>query len=184
VGTVVNDLNEPIGNAMLCTSIVRTNSSSTSCGQKADQQGHFDISVPLDTNRVFAQKADAGYLQPNQPMERGIRVELTELRPVAHVTVQSGPRPAEIDLRVTDKVTGKPVDSFTVRWMRIDDEPATFVESTNNRVFVPPNVDVLLMLQARGYKRWFYTDLTSPSQPVLNLSSGDQRTVAAELQPD
>jgi len=184
VGSVVNDLNEPIGSAILCTSIVRTNSANTSCGQKADKQGHFDINVPLETNRVFAQKADAGYQQQNRPVEQGVRVELTESKPVAEVTVQIGPRPAEIDLSVTDKATGKPIGSFKVRWIRIDDEPAGFVESTKNPVFVPPNVDVLLIVQARGYKRWFYTDLTSPSHPVLNVSSGDQRTVAAELEPD
>jgi hypothetical protein len=118
-------------------------------------------------------------------MEQGARVELTELKPVAHVTVHIGPQPAEIDLRVTDKATGKQVESFTVRWLGIDEGPTTlFVESANNPVFLPPNVDVLLIVQARGYKRWFYTDLTSPSRPVLHLSSGDQRTVAAELEPD
>lgn len=184
VGSVVNDLNEPIGSAILCTSIVHTNSANTTCGEKADKQGRFDISVPLETNRVFAQNPDAGFQPPSRPMEQGARVELTESKPVAEVTLQIGPRPAEIDLRVTDKATGKPIDSLTVRWMRIEDEPATFVESTKNRVLVPPNVDVLLIVQARGYKRWFYTDLTSPSHPVLNLSSGDQRTVAAELEPD
>lgn len=184
VGSVVNDLNEPIASAFLCTSIVRTNSANTSCGEKADKQGHFDISVPLETNRVFAQDPDVGFQPPIRPMEQGVRVELTESKPVAEVTLQIGLRPAEIDLSVTDKATGKPVDSFTVRWIRIDDEPATFVASTKNRVLVPPNVDVLLIVQARGYKRWFYSDVTSPSHPVLYLSSGDQRTVAVELEPD
>lgn len=184
VGSVVNDLNEPIASAILCTSVVRTNSANTTCGDKADKQGHFDITVPLETNRVSAQKPDAGYQQQDRPMEQGVRVELTELKPVAEVTVQIGPQPAEIDLNVPDKATGKPIDSFTVRWMRIDDETAAFVKSTKNPVSIPPNVDVLLIVQAHGYKRWFYTDLTSPSHPVLNLSSSDQRTVVAELEPD
>lgn len=183
VGSVVNDLNEPIASAILCTSVVRTNSANTSCGEKADKQGHFDINVPLETNRVFAQNPDVGLQPPNRPMEQGVRIALTESKPVAEVTLQIGPRPAEIDLRVTDKATGKPISAFTARWIRIDDEPATFVESNKNPLFVPPNVDVLLIVQARGYKRWFYSDVTSPSRPVLNLSSGDQRTVAAELEP-
>ena len=184
IGLVVNDVNEPIAFATVCTSIVRTNSARTSCGPKADRQGHFDIGVPLDTNRVFAQKPDAGYQDLNRPMEQGVEVKLTESDPVAHVTVQIGSRPAEIDLRVTDKTTGKPVDSFTVRWMRIDDRgPAMFTESTKNRVLVPPNVDVLLIVQARGYERWFYTNVALASRPVIRLSFGEQRTIDAELEP-
>ena len=185
VGSVVNDLNEPVASAILCTSIVRTNTANTTCGaDKVDKQGHFDISVPLETNRVFAQNPDVGLQPPSRPMEEGIRVELTESKPVAEVTLQIGPRPAEIDLSVTDKATGKPIRSFKVRWIRLDDAPASFIQSTKSPVFVPPNVDVLLMVQAHGYKSWFFTDLTSPSHPVLNLSSGDQRTVTAELEPD
>jgi hypothetical protein len=185
IGSVVNDINEPIGYATLCTSIVRTNSANTSCGQKADRQGDFDIDVPLETNRVFARKPDAGYQQePSRPMDQGVQVKLTDLEPVAHVTVQIGPRPAEIELRVTDKATGKPVDRFTVRWMQIDDRgPGMFIESAKNRVFVPPNVEVLLMVQAHGYERWFFTDVTLPSHPVIRLSSGEQRTIDAELEP-
>ena len=184
IGLIVNDVNEPIAFAIPCTSIVRTNSARTSCGPKADRQGHFDIGVPLDTNRVFAQKPDAGYQDLNRPMEQSVEVKLTESDPVAHVTVQIGSRPAEIDLRVTDKTTGKPVDSFTVRWMRIDDRgPAMFTEDTKNRVLVPPNVDVLLIVQARGYERWFYTDVALASRPVIRLSSGEQRTIDAELEP-
>ena len=62
VGSIVNDPNEPVANAVLCTSVVHTNSASTSCGsQSADARGHFDITVPLETNRVFAQNPQAGY---------------------------------------------------------------------------------------------------------------------------
>ena len=184
IGLVVNDVNEPIAYATLCTSVVRTNSARTSCGPKADRQGHFDIGVPLDTNRVSAEKPDGGYQVLNRPMEEGVEVKLTESDPVAHVTIQIGPRPAEIDVRVTDRATGKPVDSFTVRWMQIDDHgPAMFTEGTKNRIFVPPDVDVLLIVQAHGYERWFYNDVTSPSHPVLRLSSGEQRTIDAALEP-
>ena len=104
IGLVVNDLNEPIGSANLCTSVVGAHSSSTSCGQTADRRGHFDISVALDTNRVFADKQDAGYQNAStKPMGYGVPVKLTEAQPVAHVTIKIGPQPAEIDLIVTDK---------------------------------------------------------------------------------
>jgi len=182
IGSVINDKNEPIASAILCTSIVGANSGSTSCGQKADREGHFDLRVPLDTNRVFAQKPESGYQQANQQPDSGVHVKLTETRPVAHVTIKIGPQPAEIDLTVTDKTTGKPVDSYTVRWTRIDDGAVMFVESTKNHIFVPPDVDLLLIVQSQGYERWFYSDVTAPSRPILRLSSGEQRAVDAELE--
>ena len=58
-----------------------------------------------------------------------------------------------------------------------------FTEITKNRVLVPPNVDVLLIVQTHGYERWFYTDVALASRPVIRLSSGEQRTIDAELEP-
>jgi hypothetical protein len=184
VGSVVNDSNEPVGNAMLCTSVVRTNSAHTSCGsQTADTQGHFDITVPMETNRVFAQNPQAGYQQPNNPMHEGVHVKLSELEPVAHVKIKLGPRPAEVILTVTDRATGKPIDSFSVRWIRIDDGPIEATGSSKSRVFVPPDVELLLTVQAAGYERWFYSDVSAPSRPTLRLASGEQKTISVELDP-
>ena len=184
IGSVVNDANEPMGNASLCTSIVRTQSARTVCSGHADAQGRFDISVPLETNRVFAQNPQAGYQQPNKPMEQGVHVKLSQLEPVAHVTIKIGPRPAEVVLAVTDRATGKPVDYFIVRWIRIDDGPVEATSISNERhVLVPPNVQMLLTVQAVGYERWFYTDISTPSRPILRLASGEQKTISVELEP-
>ena len=145
IGSVVNDSNEPVGNAVLCTSVVSANSAHTSCGsQTADTQGHFDIIVPLETNRVFAENPQAGYQRPNNPMQEGVHVKLSEVEPVAHVEIKVGPRPAELTLTITDRATGKPVDSFIVRWIRIDDGPIVATDSRKSRVLVPPDVELLL----------------------------------------
>ena len=183
IGSVVNDSNEPVGDAMLCTSVVRTQSAHTDCsGRKTDAQGHFDISVPLETNRIFAQNPQAGYQQPNRPMEQGVRIRLSEQEPVAHVRIKIGPRPAAVVLIVTDRATGKPVDSFAVRWIRFDDGPAEATDSNKSRVLVPPNVEFLLTVVASGYERWFYSDVSNPSRPILRLASGEERTIAVELE--
>lgn len=184
IGSVVNDSNEPVGNAVLCTSVVRTNSANTSCGsQTADTQGHFDIIVPLETNRVFAQNPQAGYQRPNNPMQDGVHVKLSELEPVAHVKIKVGERPAELILTVTDRATGKPVDSFIVRWIRIDDGPIVATDSRKSRVLVPPDVELLLTVQAAGYEHWFYSDVSAPSRPTLRLASGEQKAISVELDP-
>jgi len=184
IGSVVNDANEPIGYAILCTTIVRAQSANTSCGQETDAQGHFDINVPLETNRIFAQKPQAGYQPVHKPMDQGVPVKLSELEPVAHVKINIGERPGELTLAVTDRVTGKPIDSFTVRWIRIDDGPVEATDrSSKGRISVPANIEVILTVRADGYERWFYADDSAPSRPVLRLGSGEQRTIAVELEP-
>jgi len=184
IGFVVNDANEPIGDAILCRGVVLAKSATTSCGSDhTDAQGHFDINVPLETNRIFAEKPQAGYLQVNRPMDRGVAVKLSELGPVAHVKINIGARSGDLILVITDRATGKAVDSFIVRWIRIDDGPVEFSSSSKARISVPANVEMLLTVRANGYEQWFYADDSAPSRPILRLDSGEQRTIAVELEP-
>lgn len=184
IGSVVNDSDEPVGHASLCTSVVGTNSAHTECGaQRVDADGHFDIRVPLETNRIFAENPQAGY-QANNPMEQGVHVKLSELEPVANVTIKIGPSPAEIVLDVVDRSTGNPVSAFVVRWIRIDDNgPVAATDSNKNHVFVPPNVELLLTVRSPGYERWFYTDVSAPSRPILRLAFGERKAISVELEP-
>jgi hypothetical protein len=183
IGSVVNDSNDPVGHARLCTSVVRTNSAHTECGaQGADADGNFDIRVPLETNRIFAENPQAGYQAANNPMEQGVPVNLNELEPVANVTIKIGPSPAEIVLDVVDRSTGKPVSAFVVRWIRIDDAPVAATDSNKNRILVPPNVELLLTVRSPGYERWFYTDVSARSRPILRLASGERKTISVELE--
>lgn len=182
IGSVVNDSNEPVGRASICTSVVRTNSVRTECGAQAGADGNFDIRVPLETNRIFAENPQAGYQAANNPMEQGVQVKLSELEPIANVTIKIGPSPAEIVLNVVDGSTGKPVSAFVVRWIRIDDGPVAATDSHKNRVLVPPDVELLLTVRSPGYERWFYTDVSTPSRPILRLASGERKTISVELQ--
>jgi hypothetical protein len=185
IGSVVNDLNEPVGHARLCTSVVSANSAHTDCGaQETDADGHFDIRVRLETNRIYAEKPQAGHQADHNSMEQGIRVKLSELAPVANVTIKVGPAPAEVILDAVDRSTGNPVGAFVVRWIRVEDDgPVASTESNKNRVFVPPNTDLLLTVRSPGYERWFYTDFSAPSKPILRLASGERKTISVELVP-
>ena len=88
------------------------------------------------------------------PMEQGVHVKLSELEPVANVTIKIGPSPAEIVLDVVDRSTGNPVGAFVVRWIRIDDDrPVAATDSIKNRVFVPPNVEQLLTVRSHPVSR-------------------------------
>src|SRR5258707_15019119 len=80
IGSVVNDSNEPVGHAIICTSVVGTNSAHTECdAQRADADGHFGIRAPLETNRIFAENPQAGYQEDNNPMEQGENVKHIEM---------------------------------------------------------------------------------------------------------
>lgn len=184
IGVVVNDSNEPVGNATLCTSVVHATSARTECGrQRTDGDGHFDIRVPLETNRIYAENSEAGYQEvKHDPMKQGVGVQLSEQEPVANVTIKIGPSPAEIVLDVTDRSTGKPVRSFIVRWIRMDDGPVAVTDSPKGDVLVPPNVELLLTVRSPGYERWFYTDDSAPTRPTLRLASGERRTISVELE--
>jgi hypothetical protein len=182
IGFVVNDSNEPVGHAILCTSVVQTHSVRTECGAQADADGHFDIRVPLETSGIYAEYPAEGYQAANEdPMKQGVRVQLSEQEPVANVTIKIGPSPAEIDLDVTDRSTGKPVSAFVVRWIRIDGS-VTANDSNKGDVLVPPNVELLLTVSSPGFERWFYTDVSAPSRPTLRLASGERRTISVELE--
>jgi hypothetical protein len=54
-------------------------------------------------------------------------------------------------------------------------------QTSRKEASVPPDTDLLVIVQAPGYKRWFYTDPSSPSKPTLRLHSGEERTLDAEL---
>jgi hypothetical protein len=186
IGTTVNDQGEPIAKAILCTSVVLSNSTRTNCGPKSNEHGQFDIRVPLETNRIYGQKPEGGYWHdPNvheaNQMDSGIQVKLSHENPVAHVVVRLGASPAHLTLNISDKNTGKAVASPVVRWAVIDDSSLETTETTKKDISVPPDKDVLIIVQAPGYRRWFYSDPSSPSQPTLRLHSGEERTLDAEL---
>jgi hypothetical protein len=202
IGTTVNDQGEPIAKARLCTSIVKSNSSHTNCGPESDEHGQFDIRVPLETNRIYGQKPEGGYWHDanvhdiNGP-EAGVRIKLSRENPTAHVVVKLGKIPAHLTVNISDRNTGKEVDSATVRCVVIDDmltQPSETTKGyllhghadvvlarTKKEISVPPDKDLLIIVQAPGYRRWFYTDPSSPSQPTLRLHSGEEKTLDAEL---
>ena len=181
IGTTINDQGEPIAKARLCTSIYKIQSGTTECGPQSDEHGQFDIRVPLETNRIFGEKPEGGYWHANKTPDAGVHIALSRQEPVAHVIVNLGASPAHLIVNISDKATGKAVDSSTVRCIVLDDSRPAPIDTTKKNISVPPDVDLLIVVQAPGYKRWFYTDPSNPSQPTLRLHSGEERTLEAEL---
>jgi hypothetical protein len=191
VGTVVNDAGEPIREATLCTRITHPNGSTNSCGSaQTDENGAFQISqIPFGSVGVYAEAVRQGYWRDDETA-RTQMVALSAKAPTAHVALKIGPRPGELIVSVTDKTTGKAVDSFFVRLIadttgycsgvgNFTKQPGT----SGVRVPIGTATDVLVEVSAKGYKNWFYSDPASPSRPVLRLESGEERSLEVQLEP-
>lgn len=197
-GTVTNDEGEPIGQASVCTRITRENGSSSACGNvQTDQNGQFELDdLPLGQIDVYAEKMQDGYLVdaeasstsfPPSDVSKNSRMQtvvLTADHSLAHVTLMLGPKPGELKLAVSDKLSGKRVQAFNVRWIALPDSRMfSFAsDSAYNPWLVPPDTDLIVEVSAVGYQNWFYLD-PSNSEPILRLGSGEQKELVVELLP-
>jgi hypothetical protein len=190
-GLVTNNDGEPVAGASLCTEFKNEHGASSSCGSpQTDQHGQFSMHVPLGEVGVYGSKPEDGYLPPAVIINPkgnmvGTTVQLTSDAPTAKVKLKIGPKPAVLTFDVKDKSTGKPVESFRVRWFGIENlgtmSPSEKVPAT--RVPIPPNLDVIVVISAEGYRRFAYID-PSTSQPILRLASGEERQLDVELEPE
>jgi hypothetical protein len=93
-------------------------------------------------------------------------------------------------VNVTDRQTGKRVDTFFVRWITDTSSACSgngnFMRAGTSgvRVSIRAATDMLIEVSATGYKSWYFSDPSDPSRPVLRLESGEEKTLNAELVPD
>jgi len=187
-GIVTNDNDDAIEGASICIEVTDEHGGSgTTCGgNQTDAHGHFSIRVPLGKIGVYAQKQEGGYwpvTDASPSHTKGIRrLTLTSDAPTAKVTIKIGPKPGELKFSVKDRATGKPVEGFGVRWIGMDNAyMMSFAIPTPT--LIPSNVDVIVVIQAQGYRRWFYID-PSTAQPTLRLASGEVKELDVELEPN
>jgi len=181
-GTVINADGEPISQAIVCKIITRPGSSTTNCSAaQTDEHGGFEIThVEMGKVGLFAEKHEAGYWNENGSATK--TVVLTPEKPAANVILNLGGRPGELSIVVTDKASGKPVAPCTARSIQGDH---TFINAceTQFTLRLRPDTDVMIQVSAPGYKNWYYIDPNDPSQPVLRLKSGEQKSLEVELEP-
>jgi hypothetical protein len=191
-GIVTNNDGELVEGASLCIEFKDEHGgASSSCGSaQTDQRGQFSMHVPLGEVGVYASKPEDGYLPPAVIIDpkgsmAGTTVRLTSDKPTAKVKLKIGPKPAVLKIDVKDKATGKPVENFRARWFGIENlgtmSPSEKVPAT--RVPIPPNLDVIVVISAEGYRHLAYVD-PSTAQPILRLASGEERELDVELEPE
>ncbi len=190
IGTVLDERGQPIDNAHVSTLVsLRPGETFATEGAKTVNNGQFQIEhLSLGSFTVLASKDEDGYAGFNQA---GMpTVTLTPEAPLAKVVVKLGPKEGILAPSVTDKVTGKPVCNFLLRW---------HVTGTNSswaggmgfsrwttRQSIPAEKDVFIdMVSARGYKKWVPTDPSDPSRPLqLYLQHGEVKSLSIELEPE
>jgi hypothetical protein len=189
IGTVLDELDQPINKAQVCTVVNLPGESHSLCVARTDKTGQFQINhLPMGTFGLVASKIDDGY----EDFEHAVpeqAVTLTPQQPLASVIVKLGPRAGILIPSVKDMVTGKPVPDFWVSWkFDIPNGSSTGTSGFSRwttRTSIPADRDLSLEVSAHGYKKWVWADGSNPSQPLyLRLRSAEQRVITIELQPE
>jgi len=184
-GTVLTEDNQLAVGAMACISQTFGNSTAISCRFSTDKDGRFTIEhLKPGKYQVFAINDAEGYSIDNQrPGQQDVAI--TAEQPWANITVQMRSRGGILAGTITDKLSGKSITLAQMMVTAIDkngDGSTASVNGTNFNVPIPADCDVLVLVMAKGYKGWFYTD-TGASRPVLKLASGERKVLNIQLEP-
>ena len=172
-GTVLNEDGQVVDDAKVCVSVASGSSTSIDCRTLTDH-GQFQIEkVKFGSYGLFAMNEAEGYSIENQ--SPGQKITVTAANPSPNVNVQLRPRGAVLIGTVRDKVSGEPVKGITVQYLDVDGKASGSSLLSNDgefRVTLPTQCDLVIVLSAKGYKGWVYTDPSNPLRPVLRLGSG------------
>jgi hypothetical protein len=183
-GVVLNDDGQLAEHVHVCTSETVGANTGISCLTAVDTSGQFQIeNLKFGTYNLFAIDEGNGYSIANQ--SPGQKVKVTAENPSLNVTIRMRPCGAILSGMVTDKISGKLLGTAWVQWISLDDGSGGGSAKTLNgkiQMAVPVNSDFIVLVTARGYKGWVYTDVNS-TRPVLRLAPGERKTLDIELEP-
>lgn len=184
-GTVFDEHGQLVEDATICLSVqLKGGSTSSNCSVFTDH-GQFQIpELEFGTYGVFAIKDAEGYSIENQ--NPGQKVTVSAANPSPEVAVRLRPGGAVLSGTVRDKTSGKPVMGLTVQHLDVDGKASgnSLLPSDGEfHVTLPPECDLVVIVSAKGYKGWVYTDPLSPTRPVLRLTAGERKRLDIQLEP-
>ena len=190
-GTVVDDNGMPVKH-MTVEAIPLDMATSGGTDQAlTDENGHFVITVVVGRlgdgrpyghrwavyphqERDYYARLSRFYATTNS---RGEIANLTPEAPEATVLLKLGPKAGALTGKVTDAVTGAPVNlHYELAWAR---EPANRMgggTGDHYRILLPSNTDIKVTVWSQGYKRWTYPG-------VINLGPGQDMKLDIQLEP-
>jgi hypothetical protein len=182
-GTVMDEHGQVVEDATVCLSVPAGGTSSF-CRTFTDH-GQFQIlSVEFGTYGVFAIQEAEGYSIHNQ--RPGQKVTVSAADPSPEVTVRLRPAGPVLSGTVRDKIDGKPVKGIRVQYLDVDGKASgSSLLNTDGEfhVTLPLDCDLIVIVSAKGYKGWVYTDALSPTYPVLRLGAGGRKQLDIQLEP-
>ena len=123
---------------------------------KADRNGVFDFhgKLPLGAYKLYAEKDADAYPDPldgfyADAKNKAAKVELTENRPSAAVTVRLGAKAGVVSGRVIDAGTGKDLKAL-LAFVDNEGNGHTISVDGSYHILVPPGKDVTLMVTVMG----------------------------------
>jgi uncharacterized surface anchored protein len=183
-GTVLDENSQLLDNAKVCLMMRSGNNTAITCNlARTDKNAKFEIkNLENGAYGVFAVKDEDGYSIDNQ--SPGEKVVLTTKNSAADVTVRLRPRGGVLLGSVTDKVTGQPLKSAWIDYQDIDGKASgsSIISDGRIRLTVPTESDLVIIVAAKGYKGWVFTDPANPTRPVLRLHSGERKTLDVQLE--
>jgi hypothetical protein len=157
-----------------------------------DENGHFVISVWVGRFKdgtpyglrwsvyVYQERdyyPDLGSRFYATASSHGEIVNLTPEAPEATVQLKLGPKAGALTGKVTDAVTGAPVNPhFEFAWASDPANRRGHATKAEYRILLPSNTDIKVTVSSRGYKPWTYPG-------VINLGPGQDMTLNIQLQP-
>jgi hypothetical protein len=155
------------------------------CRVVTDKDGRFQIeNAKFGTYAVFAVKEEEGYSFENQAA--GQETRITADHPWADVTIRLQHKGGILIGSVRDKISGQPVKEVQAQYIVVDGAGgggAAYHRIGEFRLIAPTACDLVVIVSARGYKGWVYTDPSNPSRPVLRMSPGERKQLDIELEP-
>ena len=186
VGTVVDELDQPLNGAEVCTRMSSSAGTVGNCLAITDKAGQFEMDhLPLGTFGIVASKTDDGYTELHQAP--GMQtVTLSAGAPQASIVLKLGPKEGILVPVVKDAVTGEPVYNFLVTWHVVPvgsgiTGGAGFSRWTRSAPVPAEKQLVMDKVSARGYKTW----LANSSSPLqVRAERGEQVSISIELEPE
>jgi hypothetical protein len=184
-GIVMDEDGRVIEDATVCLSVPLEGGSTSSMCTIFTDHGQFQIpKVKFGTYGVFAINVAEGYSIENQ--SPGHKVTVSAANPSPEVTVRLRPGGAVLSGTVRDKTDGKPVKGVFVQYLDVDGKASGSSPLNSDGEFhvtLPPGCDLVIIVSAKGYKGWVYTDPLSPTRPVLRLGVAERKQLDIQLEP-
>lgn len=156
------------------------------------------FSLPMDrpgTYRVYAFKDDKGYRMISEALfaldpEGTPEVVITERSPAQMASIRMRSEGASLIVRLTDKVTGRPLESAKLVLRRQDDPNLQYIRSLTSFTkkgeikLLLPSLPLRLEASAPGYESWSLSELDSKEKRgTLLLTPGETREITIALRP-